>query len=236
MAVHANADLRLEQSSCAFVVSFPAVAPRSNYASALGRRLAAACLRGEGTLLAVMLRDCALERGMAEGDAAEGDAVEGDAVEVKGRFNATTRIAMWLKGAVVDVGLDAASVDVLCMVLDRPGLRQGRLDLPAAALAKGAPRHCTTQAGETPPPALVLRRQDQGLPPASSGSAQKSCSEKWLQADRCYLNAHYQPLLGTVAADKAFKLINSILPDFVIDARGERFSELLSSNRANKKP
>jgi len=25
---------------------------------------------------------------------------------------------MWLKGAIVDVGLDAASVDVLCMVLD----------------------------------------------------------------------------------------------------------------------
>jgi len=25
---------------------------------------------------------------------------------------------MWLKGAVVDVGLNAASVDVLCMVLD----------------------------------------------------------------------------------------------------------------------
>ena len=25
---------------------------------------------------------------------------------------------MWLKGAVVDVGLDVASVDVLCMILD----------------------------------------------------------------------------------------------------------------------
>jgi len=25
---------------------------------------------------------------------------------------------MWLKGAIVDVGLDATSVDVLCMVLD----------------------------------------------------------------------------------------------------------------------
>ena len=59
---------------------------------------------GEGTLLEVMLRDCVLERGMAEGDA----------VEVEGRFNASTRIAMWLnKGAIVDVGLDAASVDVL---------------------------------------------------------------------------------------------------------------------------
>ena len=38
--------------------------------------------------------------------------------EVEGRFNTSTRIATWLKGAVVDVGLDAASVDVLCMVLD----------------------------------------------------------------------------------------------------------------------
>ena len=36
-----------------------------------------------------------------------------------------------------------------------------------------------------------------------------------------------QPLLGTATADKAFKLINGILPDFVIDARGPRFSELL---------
>jgi len=62
---------------------------------------------GEGTLLEVMLRGCVLERGMAEGDAAE----------VEGRFNASTRIAMWLKGAIVDVGLDAASVDVLCMML-----------------------------------------------------------------------------------------------------------------------
>ena len=36
-----------------------------------------------------------------------------------------------------------------------------------------------------------------------------------------------QPLLGTATADKAFKLINGIFPDFVIDARGPRFSELL---------
>ena len=56
---------------------------------------------GEETLLGVM-------RGMAEEDAAE----------VEGRVNASTRIAIWLKGAVVEVGLDAASVDVLCMVLD----------------------------------------------------------------------------------------------------------------------
>jgi len=55
-----------------------------------------------------MLRDCVLERFMAEGDAAE----------VEGRFNASTRTAMWLKGAIVDVGLDAASVDVLCMILN----------------------------------------------------------------------------------------------------------------------
>jgi len=55
-----------------------------------------------------MLRDCALERGMAEGGA----------VEVEGRFNTSTRTAMWLKGAIVDAGLDAASVDVLCMLLD----------------------------------------------------------------------------------------------------------------------
>jgi len=66
-----------------------------------------ASVDGEETLLEV-LRDCVMERGMAEGDA----------VEVKGRVNASTRIAVWLKGAIVDVGLDAASVDVLCMVLD----------------------------------------------------------------------------------------------------------------------
>jgi len=55
-----------------------------------------------------MLHDCVLEQDMAEVDAAE----------VEGRFNASTRIAMWLKGKIADVGLDAASVDVLCMVLD----------------------------------------------------------------------------------------------------------------------
>jgi len=43
---------------------------------------------------------------------------EGDAVEIECRVNASTRIAMWLKGAIVNVGLDAASVDVLCMVHD----------------------------------------------------------------------------------------------------------------------
>jgi len=43
---------------------------------------------------------------------------EGDAAEVKGRYNTSTRTATWIKGAVVAVGLDAASVDVLCMVLD----------------------------------------------------------------------------------------------------------------------
>jgi len=36
-----------------------------------------------------------------------------------------------------------------------------------------------------------------------------------------------QPLLGTATADKAFEFINGILPDFAIDARGARFSELL---------
>jgi len=66
-----------------------------------------ASVDGEETLLE-MLHDSVLERGMAEGDA----------VEVEGRVNASTRIAMWIKGAIVDVGLDAASVDVLCMVLD----------------------------------------------------------------------------------------------------------------------
>jgi len=44
----------------------------------------------------------------------------------------------------------------------RPGIRQGRLDQPAAALANGAPRLVEAQVGETTPPALVLRRQDQG--------------------------------------------------------------------------
>jgi len=43
---------------------------------------------------------------------------EGDAAEVEGRVNASTRIAMWLKGAIVDLGLNAASVDELCMALD----------------------------------------------------------------------------------------------------------------------
>jgi len=43
---------------------------------------------------------------------------EGDAVEVEGRFSTSTRTAMWLKGVVVDVGLEVTSVDVLCMVLD----------------------------------------------------------------------------------------------------------------------
>ena len=36
-----------------------------------------------------------------------------------------------------------------------------------------------------------------------------------------------QPLHGTATADKALKLFNAILPDFAIDARGARFSELL---------
>ena len=62
---------------------------------------------GEGTLLE-MLHDCVLERGLTEGDA----------VEVEGCVSASTRIAIWLKGAIMGVGLDAASVDVLCMELD----------------------------------------------------------------------------------------------------------------------
>jgi len=36
-----------------------------------------------------------------------------------------------------------------------------------------------------------------------------------------------QPLLGTATADKALEIINCILLDFAIDARGTRFSELL---------
>jgi len=36
-----------------------------------------------------------------------------------------------------------------------------------------------------------------------------------------------QPLLGTETVDRAFKLINGILPGFSIDARGARFSELV---------
>ena len=43
---------------------------------------------------------------------------EEDAAKAEGRYNTSTRIVMWLKGSIVDVGLDAASVDVLCMVLD----------------------------------------------------------------------------------------------------------------------
>ena len=49
-----------------------------------------------------------MERGMAEGGA----------VEVEGHVNASTRTAMRLKDATMGVGLDAASVDVLCMLLD----------------------------------------------------------------------------------------------------------------------
>ena len=36
-----------------------------------------------------------------------------------------------------------------------------------------------------------------------------------------------EPLLGTVAANMAFRLNNGILPGFAIDARGSRFSKLL---------
>ena len=43
-----------------------------------------------------------------------------------------------------------------------------------------------------------------------------------------------QPLLGTATADKAFKLINGILSDFAIDARGARFSELLQSTDSSR--
>jgi len=97
-----------------------------------------------------MLRDSVLERGMAEGGA----------VEVEGRFNTSTGIAMWLKGAFVEVGLDAASVDVLCMVLD--------LDYDKA-ISTNQLQHWRkvfkAKSGETTPPALVLRRQDQSLPP-----------------------------------------------------------------------
>ena len=104
---------------------------------------------GEETLLG-MLRGCVLERGMAKGDA----------VEVEGRVNASTRIAMWLKGAVVDVGLDAASVDVLCIVLD--------LDYAKAVSTsqlqywrKGLLASSKYKSGQTTAPAaLVLRRQD----------------------------------------------------------------------------
>ena len=62
---------------------------------------------GEETFLG-MLHGSVLERGMAEGGA----------VEVEGHVNASTRTAMRLKDATMGVGLDAASVDVLCMVLD----------------------------------------------------------------------------------------------------------------------
>ena len=55
-----------------------------------------------------------------------------------------------------------------------PGLRQDRLDQPAAACAKGAPRQCTAQAGETTPPALILRRQDQDLSPLKTACCRAS--------------------------------------------------------------
>jgi len=44
-----------------------------------------------------------------------------------------------------------------------------------------------------------------------------------------------QFLLGTATADKSFKLINGILPDFSIDARGARFSELLHLRLWNRR-
>ena len=106
---------------------------------------------GEETLLEVMLRDCVLEWGMAEGDA----------IEVKGRFNTSTRITMLLK-----VDLDAASVDLLCMVLD--------LDYDKA-ISTNQLQHWRkvfkAKSGETTPPALVLRRQDQSLPPLKNVTA-----------------------------------------------------------------
>ena len=105
-----------------------------------------------------MLRDSVLERGMAEGGA----------VEVEGRFNTSTGIAMWLKGAFVEVGLDAASVDVLCMVLD--------LDYDKA-ISTNQLQHWRkvfkAKSGETTPPALVLRRQDQSLPPLKNVTARR---------------------------------------------------------------
>ena len=57
-------------------------------------------------------------------------------------------------------------------------------------------------------------------------------SAKYLDAKKGYKSTagiftHVpQPLLGTATVNKAFKLINGIFPDFVIDARGPRFSEL----------
>ena len=56
---------------------------------------------------------------------------------------------------------------------------------------------------------------------------------KYLAAKRGYKSTAgifthvLQPLLGIATADKRFKLINGILPDFIFDARGPRFSELL---------
>ena len=57
--------------------------------------------------------------------------------------------------------------------------------------------------------------------------------EKYLAAKKGYRSTAgifthvLLPLLGTATADKAFKFINGILPDFAIDAHGARFSELL---------
>ena len=55
----------------------------------------------------------------------------------------------------------------------------------------------------------------------------KKVSKKGYKSTAGIFTHVLQPLLGTATADKAFKLINSILPDFAIDARGARFSELL---------
>ena len=66
-------------------------------------------------------------------------------------------------------------------------------------------------------------------PLSSSGSVQNTSlrSKKGYMSTAGIFTHVFQPLLGTATADKAFKLINGILPDFVIDARGPRFSELL---------
>ena len=73
---------------------------------------------------------------------------EGDAVEVEGLVNASTRFAMWLRVSIVDVGLDAASVDELCVVLkldydkavSTNQLQHWRKELLAAAQNKSGKR------------------------------------------------------------------------------------------------
>ena len=172
-----------------------------------------ASVDGEETLLK-MLHDCVLEWGMAEGGA----------VEVEGRVNASSRTEMWLKGAVVDVGLNAASVDVLCMVLD-PDCDKAVSTNQLQHWRKGLLATAQHKSGKTTPPALVLRRQDQGLSPHAPATAEPPPPPPPAPAP--------PPLLAACSSRTKVSRLSSILPrvaDLIIREAPEklnpRFEEL----------